>query len=230
MKMKKVIILISMFLTLVLCAGLSVNAEAAITDEIYSTSDIIVVEDPALDVTTDEDEAQVLISEAVKDFVNKYLSEIASIATVILTAILTFLYKKGLLPVVSKGFTRLVEMLNIFKSGIEERVTALSNETKPVIEQMNKAVEECAEMKKSFDKLQVLYDLQTEEKKLLEQKVARSDERDMLTCEMLYQLLMCTNVPQYMKDKVAEFYESSKKTILSAPVESKAVTHDETVS
>ena len=41
---------------------------------------------------------------------------------------------------------------------------------------------------------------------------------------------MCTNVPQYMKDKIADFYESSKATIAKGSTDSKAVTHDEAVS
>ena len=106
-----------------------------------------------------------------------------------------------------------MDSLNIFKGNVEERISAFGKDSKLVVEQMNKAIDECAKMKESFDQIQVMFAEQEEQKKQLENKMAKSDARDMLTCELLCQLLMCTNVPQYMKDKVAAYYEQTKATI-----------------
>ena len=216
MKMKKLLIFITLWALLLACATLAVNAEEIVTEgEAVVTTAVI--------PDTNETEGEALVSEAVKAFVNKYLAEIASIATVILSTILAFLYKKGLMPIISTGFSRLVEILNIFKGTIEDRVASFGDEAKPVIEQMNKVIDECTKMKDSFDNLQKLYEASEAEKKALEAKIARSDARDMLTCEMLYEFLMCTNAPQYMKDKVATFYADTKAAI----EDGEAVTSDE---
>ena len=218
--MKKLLIFISIFAVLITCAALSLfaNASEVILDDgaaITTAATVTALDMPGelLDTPAVEAEGEVLISEAVKEFINKYLAEIASIAGFVLTAILTFLYKKGLLPVISKGFSKLVDSLNIFKGNVEERISAFGKDSKLVVEQMNKAIDECAKMKESFDQIQVMFAEQEEQKKQLENKMAKSDARDMLTCELLCQLLMCTNVPQYMKDKVAAYYEQTKATI-----------------
>jgi hypothetical protein len=219
--MKRFLIFITLFALLLACATLAVNAE-----EIVSEDEAVVTTAVILDTNEGETEGEALVSEAVKAFVNEHLSEIASIATVILSTILAFLYKKGLMPIISTGFSRLVEMLNIFKGNIEDRVASFGEEAKPVIEQMNKVIDECSKMKDSFDNLQKLYEASEAEKKSLEAKIAKSDARDMLTCEMLYQLLMCTNVTQYMKDKIATYYADTKAAI----EDGEAVTSDEDVA
>ena len=219
MKMKKFLIFITLLALLLACATLAVNAEEIVTeDEAVVTTAVI--------PDTNETEGEALVSEAVKAFVNKYLAEIASIATFIISTILVFFNKKGLMPIISAGFAKLVEILNIFKGNIEERVASFGNEVKPVIEQMNKVIDECTKMKNSFDNLQKLYEASEAEKKALEAKIARSDARDMLTCEMLYDFLMCTNAPQYMKDKFATYYTNTKAAIENG----EAVTSDEDVA
>lgn len=219
--MKKLLIFITLLALLLACATLAVNAEEIVTeDEAVVTTAVIP------DTNEGETEGEALVSEAVKAFVNKYLAEIASIATVILSTILAFLYKKGLMPIISTGFSRLVEMLNIFKGNIEDRVASFGEEAKPVIEQMNKVIDECTKMKNSFDNLQKLYEASEAEKKALEAKIAKSDARDMLTCKMLYEFLMCTNAPQYMKDKVATYYADTKAAI----EDGEAVTSNEDVA
>jgi hypothetical protein len=221
MNMKKLLIFITLLALLLACATLAVNAEEIVTeDEAVVTTAVIP------DTNEGETEGEAFISEAVKTFVNEHLSEIASIATVILSTILAFLYKKGLMPIISTGFSRLVEMLNIFKGNIEDRVASFGEEAKPVIEQMNKVIDECSKMKNSFDNLQKLYEASEAEKKALEAKIARSDARDMLTCEMLYELMMCTSVPQYMKDKIATYYADTKAAI----EDGEAVTSDEDIA
>ncbi len=233
--MKKILIFISIMAVLITCAALSINAEeVSITDETVVTTvatfaeDIEAPDTPAELPNTDTEAAEdeIIISEAVKQFVDEHLAEIASILTVILSAVLTFMYKKGLLPVISAGFSKLVEMLNTFKGNIEDRVASFGEDTKPVIAQMNKAIDECTKMKESFDEIQKIFAAQEEQKKTLEDKIAESNARDILTCELLCQLLMCTNVPQYMKDKIATYYEQTKATIEKG----EAVTSDEDVA
>lgn len=221
--MKKLIIFISILAVLMACAVLSINAEevAEVTDKA-----IVTTVAPENVVPTEDTDSQVLISEIAKEFVDKYLAEIASIAGFIVTIILTFLYKKGLLPVVSNGFAKLAEILNLFKGNMEDRISAFGDEAKPIIEQMNKTIERCTEMEKKFNEISELLKIEQEEKKMLEDKIARSDERDMLTCELLCQILMCANVPQYMKDKVATYYETTKATINGG----KAVSDNEDVA
>ena len=219
MKMKKFLIFITLLALLLACATLAVNAEEIVTeDEAVVTTAVI--------PDTNETEGEALVSEAVKAFVNEYLTEITNVATFIIVTILAFFHKKGLLPIISAGFAKLVEILNIFKGNIEDRVASFGEETKPVIEQMNKVIDECTKMKHSFDNLQKLYEASEAEKKALEAKIARSDARDMLTCKMLCDFLMCTNAPQYMKDKFATFYADTKAAI----EDGKAVTSDENVA
>ncbi len=231
--MKKIIILLTILSVLLGSMAFSISAEEAVVEIPGENAVTTVVptdiESPD-DEIVDDTEDEALISEVAKAFVEKYLSEIASIATIILTTVLIFLQKKGLLPIISKGFSSLVDILNAFKKNIETKVSSLDEKTKPVIERMDRAIDGCEKMEKKFSDLQKLFELEQEEKKLLEKKIEESNKRDMLTCEMLYQLLMCTNVPQYMKDKIADFYESSKATISKGSVDSKAVTHDEAVS
>lgn len=213
--MKKIIIFISILAVLMACAVLSINAE-----------EVSEVTDEAIVTTTQDTGSQVPISEIAKEFVDKYLAEIASIAGFIVTIILTFLYKKGLIPVVSKGFAKLAEILNLFKGNMEDSISAFGDEAKPFIERMEKTVERFNEMEKEFNNITELLKIEREEKKMLEDKIARSDERDMLTCDMLCQILMCTNAPQYIKDKVATYYETTKATINGG----KAVSDNEDVA
>ena len=230
--MKKIIILITILSVLFGCMAFSISAEETIAEV---TGDAAVTTNAPSDLAPSDDEpidnvqGEALISEVAKAFVEEYLAEIASIATIILTTILIFLQKKGLLPVISRGFSALVEILNNFKKNTEDKVSSLGEEMKPVIERMNKAIEECERMEKSFSDLKKLFELEQEEKKLLEKKIEESNARDMLTCDMLCQILMCTNVPQYMKDKIAAFYESTKATI-NKEAENKAVTADEDIA
>lgn len=230
--MKKIIILTLILSVLLSCTALSISAEEITSElgDVALTTAVPTDSVPLDEAIADDAKTETLIAETVKAFVEEYLSEIASIATIILTTVLIFLQKKGLLPIITKSFSSLVDMLNAFKKNIETKVSSLDEKTKPVIERMDRAIDGCEKMEKRFSDLQKLFELEQEEKKLLEKKIEESNERDMLTCEMLYQLLMCTNVPQYMKDKIADFYESSKATIAKGSTDSKAVTHDEAVS
>lgn len=221
MNMKKFLIFITLFALLLACATLAVNAEEIVTeDEAVVTTAVIP------DTNEGETEGEALVSEAVKAFVNKYLAEIASIATFIISAILAFLYKKGFLPIMSAGLAKIVEVINSFKGNMEDRAASLDEDAKAVIEMGKLVADECKEMKDSVDNLQKLYEANEAEKKALEAKIARSDARDMLTCKMLYEFLMCTNAPQYMKDKVATYYADTKAAI----EDGEAVTSNEDVA
>ena len=217
--MKKFLIFITLLALLLACATLAINAEEIVTeDEAVVTTAVI--------PDTNETEGEALVSEAVKAFVNKYLAEIASIATFIISAILAFLYKKGFLPIMSAGLAKIVEIINVFKGNMEDRAASLDEDAKAVIEMGKLVADKCTEMKDSVENLQKLYETSEAEKKALEAKIARSDARDMLTCEMLYEFLMCTNAPQYMKDKVATFYADTKAAIKNG----EAVTSDEDIA
>ena len=192
--MKKLII-ISIVVVLIICAAVSVsNVYAAeVTDEAVNES--------------------VPVSEMIKDFIAGHAGEAASILGVVVTLILTIMYKKGLLPVISKGFGNLVEMLNSFKHSTEKHVESLGENMKPVIDKMEQAITECERMRDEFDKLQKLYETQEADKKALEDKIARSDKLNELTCNLIYEIFMNTKLPQYVKDDLATYYKSIRAAI-----------------
>jgi hypothetical protein len=79
-------------------------------------------------------------------------------------------------------------------------------------------------MKKSFEEMSKRLDKSEEEKAQLEIALNTSREANLLTAKLLCDVLTCTNVPQYMKDKIIEYYEETKKAI-ATPI--KAVEADD---
>ena len=148
-------------------------------------------------------------------YIEKYLAEIISALTFAGTALLTYLYKKGLIPTISTVFSKLTDHLSGFKANMEEKMAEFNTSAKPVFEQMQNVIKYSEEMKKSFDKMSEQLNKSEEEKEQLRIALNTSREANMLTAKLLCDVLTCTNVPQYMKDKIIEYYEESKKAIVA---------------
>ncbi len=205
--MKKfVIALFAVILLLCLCS-VSVYAEQ------IGEQSAIVADGAGTLPLADEEVLDEPFSETVKTIVTKHFGEIGTGISIILLGVLTILYKKGMLPTLIKGFTKLTEILNLFRGNIEDKISEFGEGTKIVSEKMEKAVVACEEMKSHFENLQKLYEQSEARQKMLEAEIEADKKTNMLACSMLYELMMCTNVPQYMKDKIASYYEEEKKII-----------------
>lgn len=205
--MKKfVIALFAVILLLCLCS-VSVYAEQ------IGEQSVIAADGAGTLPLPDEEILDEPFSETVKTIVTKHFGEIGTGISIILLGVLTILYKKGMLPTLIKGFTKLTEILNLFRGNIEDKISEFGEGTKIVSEKMEKAVVACEEMKSHFENLQKLYKQSEARQKMLEAEIEADKKTNMLACSMLYELMMCTNVPQYMKDKIASYYEEEKKII-----------------
>ena len=215
--MKKfVIALFAVILLLCLCS-LSVHAEQ------FGEQSVIAADGAGTLPLPDEEILDEPFSQANKNIISEHFGEIGTGISIILLGVLTVLYKKGMLPTLIKGFTKLTEILNLFRGNVEDKISEFGEGTKIVSEKMEKAVLACEQMKSQFENLQKLYEQGEARQKLLEAEIEADKKTNMLACSMLYELMMCTNVPQYMKDKIASYYEEEKKVIKGI----EAVTEDE---
>jgi hypothetical protein len=212
--MKKYIIaIIAVILLLCLCAH-SVYAEEPLATE----GEIIEQSTPIDTVTEDAPLGESIpFSERVMQIAETYLSEIVSTLTLIGTLILGFLYKKGLLPTISAAFSKSSEYIRGLRDNMEKQIGEFNTAAAPVFEQMQKVIDYSAEMKKSFEEMSKRLDKSEEEKAQLAIALNASREANMLTAKLLSEVFMCTNVPQYMKDKLVAYYEESKK-LIEAPL------------
>jgi hypothetical protein len=212
--MKKYIIaIIAVVLLLTLCTY-TVYAEEPLTTE----GEIVEQSTPVDTVTEDTPLGESIpFSERVMQIAETYLSEIVSTLTLIGTLILGFLYKKGLLPTISTAFGKFSEYIKGMKENTEKQIGEFNTAAAPVFEQMQKVIDYSAEMKKAFEEMSKRLDKSEEEKAQLAIALNASREANMLTAKLLSEVFTCTNVPQYMKDKLVAYYEESKK-LIEAPL------------
>ena len=210
--MKKYIIAIIVVTLLLSICAYTVHAE-----EISVTDGVLAEQTGSENIETEEKltEEKLPFGEQVMLYIEKYLAEIISALTFAGTALLTYLYKKGLIPTISTVFSKLTDHLSGFKANMEEKMAEFNTSAKPVFEQMQNVIKYSEEMKKSFDKMSEQLNKSEEEKEQLRIALNTSREANMLTAKLLCDVLTCTNVPQYMKDKIIEYYEESKKAIVA---------------
>ena len=201
--MKRFLIFITLFALLLTCATLAINAEEIALEEGYYEE----YEAPS-DVSTSEKDIAV-IAEAVKEWIFAHLTEIGSGLTLLVSGVLAWLYKKGVLPNIVNGFNGISKVLTAFKDKMLEQVAQNRSDVNKAVGELNKAINIIAEMKESYDNLQQLYAGQEQEKTKLEAKVKRSDDINLLTCKMIKELFVNTNVPQYIKDDVNTYYANT---------------------
>ena len=212
--MKKYIIaIIAVILLLCLCTY-TVYAEEPLT-----TEGEIVEQTSSVDTAAEDELAaeKVPFSEQIIEYIKPYLAEIVSALTFLGTIILAFLYKKGLLPTISAVFAKICDYISGLKSNIEKQIGEFNTAAAPVFEQMQKVIDYSAEMKKAFEEMSERLDKSEEEKEQLTIALNASREANMLTAKLLSEVFTCTNLPQYMKDKLVAYYEESKK-LIEAPL------------
>ena len=213
--MKKFLIFITLVAILLACATLAVNAEEVVAEE-------------TVEVTLDEAvEEAPITAEMVKDFILTNLDKICSAMSFALCAVLAWLYKKGFLPYLSNGLKQLGGALSATKDGLTKVVDANREDVAKAVEAFDKGVNAINDMAVKFEELQKLYEAQEQEKAKLEAKVKRSDEINLLTCQMIKEIFVNTNIPQYLKDSVNTYYAEA---IAHIDALEKAVTRDENVS
>lgn len=212
--MKKYIIaIIAVVLLLCLCTY-TVYAEEPLASEGELVEQAITTDAIA---ETEPSSENIPFSERAMEMAETYLSEIVSTLTLIGTLILGFLYKKGLLPTISAAFSKSSEYIRGLKDNMEKQMGEFNTAAAPVFEQMQKVIDYSAEMKKSFEEMSERLDKSEEEKEQLTIALNASREANMLTAKLLSEVFTCTNLPQYMKDKLLAYYEESKK-LIEAPL------------
>lgn len=207
--MKKFLIAIFAIILLLCLCSYTVYAEETLVVDGTKTEQI---EDG---ITTESElpTEDIHFSERIMQIAERHLSEIVSALTFLGTLVLGYLYKKGLLPTISAVFTKISEYIHGLKDNMEKQMSEFNTSARPVFEQMQKVIDYSAEMKKSFEEMSRRLDKSETEKKELEIALNTSREANLLTAKLLCDVLTCTNIPQYMKDKIIEYYEESKKTI-----------------
>ncbi len=211
--MKKFLIFITLVAILLACATLAVNAEEVVAEE-------------TIEVTLDDTvEETPITAEMVKDFILTNLDKICSAMSFALCAVLAWLYKKGFLPYLSNGLKQLGGALSATKDGLTKVVDANREDVKMAVEVIDKRMDEVKDAVDKIDELQKLYEAQEQEKAKLEAKIKRSDEINLLTCQMIKEIFVNTNIPQYLKDNVNTYYAEA---IAHIDALEKAVTDNET--
>ena len=198
--MKRFLIFITLFALLLTCATLAINAEELALEEGYYE------EYEASEEDTKLPEEVTVIADEVKELILSHANEIISAITLAVSVVLAWLYKKGVLPNIINGFNGISKVLTTFKDSMTGIVAENKNDVNAAVAQLKAVMKDFNDMKESYDNLQQLYAGQEQEKAKLEAKVKRSDEINLLTCKMIKELFVNTNVPQYIKDNVNTYY------------------------
>ena len=206
--MKKILIFITLFVLLFTCATLAINAEGVVDD-------VVTEEAP-------------ITAEMVKDFVLLHLDKICSTIAAIICFVLAWVYKKGLYPFISNVFKQLGNTLSATKDGLTKVVDENRKDMLKGVEVINSMAEKFTAMSDNFTELQKLYKAQEDNNAKLEAIVKRSDEINLLLCDMIKNIFVNTNMAQYLKDEMNTTYAECISRIKA--LEAEAVTNNENVA
>ena len=206
--MKKILIFITLFVLLFTCATLATNAEGVVDD-------VVTEEAP-------------ITAEMVKDFILSNLDKICSAIAALIGIVLTWTYKKGLYPFISNVFKQLGNALSATKDGLTKVVDENRKDMLEGVGVINRMAEKFTEMSDKFAELQKLYEAQEANNAKLEAKVKRSDEINLLLCDMIKNIFVNTNMAQYLKDEMNTTYAECISRIKA--LEAEAVTNNENVA
>ena len=215
--MKKIIVFVTLLAIMLTCATLAINAEDVDEyEDFYSASDVDAV-----------DEAPIT-AEMVKDFIIENLDKICASIAAITSFVLAFIYKKGLFPFISKIFNQLGNALSATKDGLTKVVDENRKDILKGVGVINVMAEKFSDMSDKFAELQKLYEAQKANNAKLEAKVKRSDEINLLLCDMIKNIFVNTNMAQYLKDEMNTTYAECISRIKA--LEAEAVTNNENVA
>ena len=192
--------LIAIVLTAVICLGCTVSASAA--------TDISPEQLEGAENVTDN-ASEVPLSDAnfftrVYTELSEYAGEILCTLTFIASLLLAVAYKKGLFPLIEKSLSAIGNALGNLKETLSEsgeKSTALSASVNERLTAANNAItalgEHVAKLSESL------------EASLLSEREANEEKRQLKVVveeqiSMLYDVFMCSALPQYQKDAVGE--------------------------
>ncbi|MBO5788885.1 MAG: hypothetical protein J6R42_02950 [Clostridia bacterium] len=163
------------------------------------------------------DEENATVSGVVVEYIEKNITEICGILTLISSFVVALLFKKGLLPALSKSLTHLSEQLGHSITKMENDSAALEASTKKSltewIESSKPLISKMESMAKWADETALLL-TQMEEALSKEQKTMAHAEAVLAAqMDLFYQFFMAVNLPQYQKDILGQTYAALKKQL-----------------
>lgn len=164
------------------------------------------------------------VTETILAWCEENITHIFTGSSLSLSLILAFLFKKGLLPSLTNGLSKITDLLASGVSKLtvatekmaqstDERLQAFADRISPVIEGAEKVSEVAKQTEQSLKIMQEELDRCKKDREVL--TVCLNKQTD-----FLYSVFMSANLPAYQKEQMGESYNDMKKVIASlSPVE-----------
>ena len=147
--------------------------------------------------------------EAVYDFTAEHIGEIFSLLSFIAAAVVAFLYNKGLLPALRNSLATMANILSGVKNSAENSENLSIETRKELVEKFGKAESGLADVRESIsvlaERLDSLADSKGEQEKMRLIMNAQID--------MLYEIFLCSSLPEYQKDAVRKKVVAMKEVL-----------------
>ena len=196
----KILISISLVLTLFLCTGI-ISLASVSEDVKYEDSDEQFVEDMTADNT---EELSANVFSRVFEEIKNYATEIFCAMTFIGSLILAYAYKKGLLPLVEKALVSIGSAV----ANIKEKTESGELAAKDMGIQLTKRLDCAKELILALtERIQSMDEVLSEVKKKEDNKETDSKNLSLIVgaqIDMLYDIFMTSALPQYQKDAIGE--------------------------
>ncbi len=196
--MKKILISLIIALTLLFSLGVSVYAEEI---------DNAVAEAESTEAAPTEEDT---VSGQLSSLLSDNITEIFSVLTLVSSLFVAFLYKKGLLPSVSKS----LGLINESTGAVLKRVCEYSESTDTAISELARSAAPVLEAISSFTEMaeRIFADSErlAEDLSQVGSDTERLQKIISMQNEMLYTVFMSASIPQYQKDALGEVYSKIK--------------------
>ncbi|MBQ7387364.1 MAG: hypothetical protein IJW03_04265 [Clostridia bacterium] len=180
--------------------------DAVLSENVENTPEIVTESDE--NVGNGENELSNIFADIYNE-ISKYAAEIISALTLIGTLILSFAYKKGLLPLVSRGVAAIQQSVAKIKDDTENGVKNTQTGLDSVSERLGEVENSLALFKGTLDTLEEK--LQCEAEYVKERK--RMGTVMLSQIDMLYDIFMASALPQYQKDAVGRRVQMMKEEL-----------------
>ena len=175
-----------------------------------------VVDEPVAEETV-VDEAPMTVTETIVAWFYDNSSNIFTGASTAVTLVLAYLFKKGLLPSLTSGLTKMNSELGSGINNVAAIAEAFSQSTNAQLQEMGSKIEPFLEKARTVEDISskmetALVDMQSQIDSSSSERAAMSIVLQMQT-DFLYSVFMSANLPEYQKQQMGERYNEMKKVI-----------------
>lgn len=150
------------------------------------------------------------VSRSFRNALSEHLGEIIGSVTLIMTAVVAILYKRGLVPSVSGA----ISALNASTGNVMNKMYAYAQSTDEAMEKLAEDISPVSDAVLDFSEkyISLISDVSAVTEKM---KIILSSEENLkklihMQCEILYSVFMSSNIPQYQKDYLGKLYTQIK--------------------